>query len=74
MSQDLKIELDEQVFQQLKELCKGDENKMKEYIKKALKNRINQENLSNSPKDSLDSYLSKGKAGSRNYGVKGQGW
>ena len=74
MSQDLKIELDDQVFQQLKELCKGDENKMKEYIKKALKNILNQENLSNSPKDSLDSYLSKGKAGSRNYGVKGQGW
>ena len=74
MSQGLKIELDEQVFKQLKELCKGDGNKMKEYIKKALKNRINQENLSNSPKDSLDSYLSKGKAGSRNYGVKGQGW
>ena len=74
MSQGLKIELDDELFQQLKELCKGDENKMKEYIKKALKNRINQENLSNSPKDSLDSYLSKGKAGSRNYGVKGQGW
>ena len=74
MSQDLKIELDEQVFQQLKELCKGDENKMKEYIKKALKNRINQENLPHSPKDSLDSYLSKGQSGSRNYGVKGQGW
>mgnify|MGYP001490011254 FL=1 len=74
MGQNLKIELDDQVFRQLKELCKGDENKMKEYIKKALKNRLNQENLSNSPKDSLDSYLSKGKAGSRNYGVKGQGW
>ena len=74
MSQDLKIELDDQVFQQLKKLCQGDENKMKEYIKKALKTIINQENLSNSPKDSLDSYLSKGKAGSRNYGVKGQGW
>lgn len=74
MSQSLKIELDEQVFKQLKELCKGDENKMKEYIKKALKTIINQENLSNSPKDSLDSYLSKGKTGSRNYGVKGQGW
>ena len=74
MGQNLKIELDDQVFRQLKELCKGDENKMKEYIKKALKNRINQENLPHSPKDSLDSYLSKGKAGSRNYGVKGQGW
>ena len=74
MSQGLKIELDEQVFKQLKELCKDDENKMKEYIKKALKTIINQENLSNSPNDSLDSYLSKGKAGSRNYGVKGQGW
>ena len=74
MSQGLKIELDDELFQQLKVLCKGDENKMKEYIKKALKNRLHHENLSNSPKDSLDSYLSKGKAGSRNYGVKGQGW
>jgi len=74
MSPSLKIELDDELFQQLKELCQGDENKMKEYINKALKNRINQENLSNSPKDSLDSYLSKGKTGSRNYGVKGQGW
>ena len=37
MSQELKIELDDQVFQQLKELCKGDKNKMQEYIKKALK-------------------------------------
>jgi mRNA-degrading endonuclease RelE of RelBE toxin-antitoxin system len=74
MSQELKIELDDQIFQQLKELCKGDKNKMQEYIKKALKIRINQEDPSYSHKDSLESYLNKGNTGSRNYGVKGQGW
>ncbi len=74
MSQELKIELDDQVFQQLKELCKGDKNKMREYINKALKSRINQEDPSYSQKDSLESYLNKGNTGSRNYGVKGQGW
>ena len=74
MSQKLIIELDDQVFQKLKELCKGDKNKMQEYIKKALKNKINQEDPSYSNKDSLESYLNKGNTGSRNYGVKGQGW
>ena len=74
MSKELKIELDDQVFQQLKELCKGDKNKMEEYISKALINRMNQEDPSYSHKDSLESYLSKGQSGSRNYGVKGQGW
>ena len=74
MGQEFKIKLDDQVFQQLKELCAGDENKMKEYIKKALTERIDQEDPSHPPKDSLKSYLNKGQAGSRNYGVKGQGW
>ena len=74
MSKELKIELDDQVFQQLKELCKGDKNKMEEYIRQALINRMNQEVPSYSHKDSLESYLNKGNTGSRNYGVKGQGW
>ena len=47
---------------------------MKEFIKNALKDRIIQKDPSYSPKDSLESYLSNGKSGSRNYGVKGQGW
>ena len=74
MDQGLKIQLDDQLFQQLKKLCKGDENMMKEYIKKSLKERIDKEDHPNSPKDSLENYLSKGQSGSRNYGVKGQGW
>jgi len=52
----------------------GNEKVMLEYIKKALKDKIKQEENPNSPKDSLESYLSKGQSGSRNYGVKGQGW
>jgi len=74
MNKEFKIKLDDQIFQQLKELCKGDQNKMEAYIKKALKDRISQEDPSYSHKDSLKSYLSKGKTGNRNYGVKGQGW
>jgi hypothetical protein len=74
MSQKFQIELDDQDFKKLKKLCMGNEKVMLEYIKKALKDKIKQEELPNSPKDSLESYLSKGQSGSRNYGVKGQGW
>ncbi|MBC8283581.1 MAG: hypothetical protein H8E32_07185 [Nitrospinae bacterium] len=76
MSQEFKIELDDQVLQQLKKLCTGDKNAMEEYIVQALKDKINQNKHSHSPdgKDDLESYLNKGQPGSRNYGVKGQGW
>ena len=74
MGQELKIQIDDEIFQKLRALCTGDEKKMKEFIKNALKDRIIQKDPSYSPKDSLESYLSNGKSGSRNYGVKGQGW
>ena len=74
MSHELKIQIDDEIFQKLKKLCKGDEKKMQEFMKIALKNRIFQEDPSSSSNDSLESYLSNGKSGSRNYGIKGQGW
>ena len=76
MIRNFNIELEEKLYQQLKELCKGEESAMQEYILQILKERLNQEELNKLSKDetSLESYLTKGQRGSRNYGVKGQGW
>ena len=76
MIRDFNIKLEDKLYQQLKELCKGEESAMREYILQTLKERLNQEELNKLSKDktSLESYLNKGQRGTRNYGVKGQGW
>ena len=76
MTRNFNIEMEDKLYQQLKELCKGEKNTMQEYILLALKESLNQEELNKVSKDKteLESYLNKGNTGSRNYGVKGQGW
>ena len=76
MTRNFNIEMEDKLYQQLKELCKGEESTMKDYILQTLKKRLNQEELNKLSKDKtgLESYLNKGQEGSRNYGVKGQGW
>ena len=76
MRRNFNIELEDKLYQQLKELCKGEESTMREYILQTLKERLDQEELNKLSKDktSLESYLNKGQGGTRNYGVKGQGW
>ena len=76
MIRNFNIELEDNLYQQLKELCKGEESAMREYILQTLKEKLNQNDLKKLSKDkkSLESYLNKGQGGSRNYGVKGQGW
>ena len=76
MIRNFNIRLEDKLYQQLKELCKGEESTMREYILQTLKERLNQNNLNKLSKDktSLESYLNKGQGGTRNYGVKGQGW
>ncbi len=76
MSRKLQIILDDEVFYQLKELCKGDENVMQDYIIHTLKEKFNQSNnkLYSIEKDTLEIYLKKAQSGSTNYGIKGQGW
>ncbi len=76
MTRNFNIELEDKLYQQLKELCKGESSTMQDYILQILKEKLNQEELNKLPKDktSLESYLNKGQGGSRNYGVKGQGW
>ena len=76
MSKKLQIELEDHVFYQLNELCKGDKNVMQDYIIHILKEKFNKskDKSLSGDKDSLLSYLEKGQSGSKNYGVKGQGW
>ncbi len=79
MTRKFQIELEDEVFYQLDEICKGDKSVMQDYILHILKEKFNQSNDKNSSqekdsKDSLEGYLKKGQSGSRNYGVKGQGW
>ena len=76
MIRDFNIKLEDKLYQQLKDLCKGEESVMREYILKILEESLNQNDLNQLPKDktNLETYLSKGQRGSRNYGVKGQGW
>ena len=76
MVRKLEIQLEDDVFHQLDELCKGNEKVMQDYIAHILKGKFNQSNdkLSPGEKDDLEGYLKKGQSGSRNYGVKGQGW
>ena len=76
MIQNFNIKLEDKLYQRLKELCKGEESAMREYILQILKESLNQNDLNRLSKDktSLESYLKKGQRGSRNYGVKGQGW
>ena len=76
MIRDFNIKLEDKLYQQLKDLCKGEESAMREYILKILEESLNQNDLNQLPKDktNLGTYLNKGQRGSRNYGVKGQGW
>lgn len=76
MRRKLNIELEDEIFQTLHTLCKGDDEAIKEYIIQAIKQHISQDGPSDSSenKENLEDYLNKGQSGSRNYGVKGQGW
>ena len=76
MKRNFNIELEDEIFQKIHTLCKGDDEAIQDYIINAIKHHVSQENLSDSSEDkeSLEDYLNKGQSGSRNYGVKGQGW
>lgn len=74
MTQEIKIKLNDQLFKKLKKICNGDEIAMENYVNAILKEKFNQENNADSSKENLENYLNKGQSGTRNYGVKGQGW
>ena len=76
----LKLKLDDDTYQYLKDKFDGDINAMENFIKKILSKEIEKKRLDliDSDKkninDNLENYLKPGKSGSRSYGIKGQGW
>ena len=76
MKRNFNIEIEDEIFQKLHTRCGDDDKAIKEYIIKAIKHYVSQDNPSETSenKESLEAYLNKGQPGSRNYGVKGQGW
>ncbi|MFT4577466.1 MAG: hypothetical protein ACI9UO_000279 [Nitrospinales bacterium] len=77
MRKKINIELEDEIFQKLHTLCKGDDEAIEKYIIQAIKHQVSQDYHSDTSggKESLEDYLNKGQSsGSRNYGVKGQGW
>ena len=76
----LKLKLDDDTYQYLKDKFDGDINAIEDLIKKTLSKEIEKTRLdpNDSEKkninDNLENYLKSGKSGSRSYGIKGQGW
>jgi len=76
----LKLKLDDDTYQYLKDKFDGDINAIEDFVKKTLSKEIEKIRLdpNDSDKknisDNLANYLKSGKSGSRSYGIKGQGW
>ena len=76
----LKLKLDDDTYQYLKDKFDGDINAIEDFVKKTLAKEIEKTRLdpNDSEKkninDNLENYLKSGKSGSRSYGIKGQGW
>ena len=76
----LKLKLDDDTYQYLKDKFDGDINAIEDLVKKTLSKEIEKTRLdpNDSEKkninDNLENYLKSGKSGSRSYGIKGQGW
>ena len=76
----LKLKLDDDTYQYLKDKFDGDINAMEDFVKKTLSKEIEKTRLDpndsekKNTNDNLENYLKSGKSGSRSYGIKGQGW
>jgi hypothetical protein len=76
MQKKLTLNLDENVYQRLLDHCRGDENALQEYAAQILKTHKpdSGEEAVEDINKGLEDYLKKGSAGTRSYGIKGQGW
>ena len=76
----IKLKLDDDTYQYLKDRFDGDVNLIEDFIKNMLSKEIKKIRLDpndldkKNTSDNLENYLKSGKSGSRSYGVKGQGW
>lgn len=77
MNNKLTVILDDEVLNKLRDMFKDDEA-LRDFAVKAIKNELERCGTKQSPAkqrpEGLEAYLQSGKTGSRNYGIKGQGW
>ncbi len=77
MNNKLTVTLDDEVLNKLRDMFKDDEA-LHDFAVKAIKNELERCGAKQSPAkqrpEGLEAYLQSGKTGSRNYGIKGQGW
>ena len=70
--------MDDKISKRLREIFKDDHEAIEKFAVKAVDNeldKIHSEQLSSKKNsDGLNEYLQSGKTGSRDYGIKGQGW
>ena len=74
MSKKMTLSIDPDLYEQLEQRFKDDEQGLNQFIIDAIKNQSKAAKLFPEEEDDLKSYLQKGSSGSRTYGVKGQGW
>ena len=75
MSKKVTLNIDPDLYQRLERRFKADEERLKQFIINAIRSQLDtSETPKQGKKDDLGEYLQKGSAGSRTYGVKGQGW
>jgi hypothetical protein len=76
MSKELPLKMDAELYQRLVNRFKDNEQEMNRFIVDAIKSQLYEASTDTTAdnNDDLESYLQKGSAGSRTYGIKGQGW
>jgi hypothetical protein len=74
MSKKMTLSIDLELYKQLEQCFKNDEQGLNQFIIDAIKTQSKAKNLFPEDETDLKSYLQKGSSGSRTYGVKGQGW
>jgi len=72
------IILDDKVCGNLREIFKDDDEAIIKFVVQAINNELERcggvQSSSRKNSEGLEDYLQSGDAGSRNYGIKGQGW
>lgn len=78
MKSKLTITLDDKVYLDLRELFKDDEQAIEQFAARAINNELErfrrERSSANQNSEGLEDYLKSGNTGSRDYGIKGQGW
>jgi hypothetical protein len=74
MSKKVTLNIDPDLYQNLEQRFKDDEQGLQQFIIEAIRKQLQDPPPLPDKEDDLESYLQKGSSGSRTYGVKGQGW